>query len=104
MEIGSQRSKTLTPVVVKYKTTKRNKWTILYESLIFVNRNPGVPKTRLMYAENLSFSQFEQIIDKLIKEGLIEIKMGKRYSEMYITDKGCQAIKLGKEFLTLLGY
>ena len=91
-------------VVTKYKRTRRNEWIILYETIIFVKNNPGAPKTRLMYAVNLSFAMLEQVIDRLAKEGLIEIKRGERNSEMYITDKGYQAIKLGKEFLTLLGY
>lgn len=94
----------LLEVVTKYKRTRRNEWIILYETIIFVKNNPGAPKTRLMYAVNLNFTGLKQAIDKLVKEGLIEMKMGKQNSEMYITDKGCQAIKLGKEFLTLLGY
>ena len=94
----------LLEAVTKCKTTRRNRCIILYESIIFVKNNPGVPKTRLVYALNLSCTVHKQILDKLVKEGLIEIKMGKQYSEMYITDKGRRAIKLGKEFLTLLGY
>ena len=94
----------LLEVVPKCKTARRDRCTILYESIIFVKNNPGVPKTRLIYALNLSYTVHKQIIDKLVREGLIDIKMGKQYSKMYITDKGHQAIKSGKEFLTLLGY
>lgn len=91
-------------MAIEYKTKKRNECTILYESLVFVSHNPGAPKTHLMYTVNLSFIMFKQVKDKLIKEGLIEERMRNQISALYITDKGRQAIKLGGEFLVLLGY
>ena len=103
LETENKETTALTPAVIEYKRKRRNEWTILYESLIFVNLNPGVPKTHLMYAVNLSFTIFKRVKEKLINEGLIEERIRNQALVLYVTHKGRQAITLGSEFLILLG-
>jgi len=81
---------------------KRSRLEIYLDILRVINRGVKKP-TRIMYSTNLSWNPLQEILNSMIKQGLIERQDTKNRKQYEITEKGKSALRYfdkAKELIT----
>ncbi|MEM2936190.1 MAG: DUF4364 family protein [Candidatus Bathyarchaeia archaeon] len=81
---------------------KRSRLEIYLDILRVINRGIKKP-TRIMYSTNLSWNPLQEILNSMIKQGLIQRQDTKNRKQYEITEKGKSALRYfdkAKELIT----